>query len=49
MKSTFAAALLSTIAVSLSAPLPTVNEADFDLYWFTNKIDHLNYQSNETY
>ena len=49
VKRTIVSALVAAYASAQTQPLPIVNESDFTEHFFKNKIDHFNYQSNQTY
>jgi len=40
---------IATASAALAPSLPTVNVADFTQEWFTNKLDHYNYQDSRTF
>jgi hypothetical protein len=46
---TLVSSLLASVIVASTSDLPIVNKDDFTEAWFTNKIDHYNFQSNATY
>ena len=44
-----AAALASAVSALTPYDLPTVLAADFDQLWFTNLVDHFDFQNDSTY